>query len=67
VTHVELTSVTDPETDPAPEGSKTFGWIQIRSGTEINISDPDPKHGNNFSFGSATLEITEHNHWYSVF
>jgi hypothetical protein len=25
--------------DPHPEGSKTFG--RIRSGTEINVSDPD--------------------------
>jgi hypothetical protein len=27
--------------DPDPEGSETFGRIQIRSGTEINVSDPD--------------------------
>ncbi len=24
-----------------PDGSKTFGRIRIRSGTEINVSDPD--------------------------
>jgi threonine dehydrogenase-like Zn-dependent dehydrogenase len=31
--------------DPEPEGSDAFGRIQIRSGTEINVSDPklDPK------------------------
>jgi hypothetical protein len=28
-----------PDPDPDPEGSKTFG--RIRSGTEINVSDPD--------------------------
>jgi hypothetical protein len=33
------TSVADPE--PDPEGSETFGRIRIRSGTEINVSDPD--------------------------
>jgi hypothetical protein len=27
--------------DPDPEGSETFGRIRIRSGTEINVSDPD--------------------------
>jgi hypothetical protein len=26
--------------DPDPSGSETFGRIRIRSGTEINISDP---------------------------
>jgi hypothetical protein len=26
---------------PDPEGSETFGRIRIRSGTEINVSDPD--------------------------
>jgi hypothetical protein len=31
------TSVADPD----PEGSETFGRIRIRSGTEINVSDPD--------------------------
>ncbi len=30
-------SIVDPELDP--EGSETFG--RIRSGTEINVSDPD--------------------------
>jgi hypothetical protein len=34
-------SVADPEPDPDPQGSETFGQIRIRSGTEINISDPD--------------------------
>jgi hypothetical protein len=29
--------------DPDPEGSETFGRIRIRSGTEINVSDPDSK------------------------
>jgi hypothetical protein len=24
-----------------PEGPETFGRIRIRSGTEINVSDPD--------------------------
>jgi hypothetical protein len=27
--------------DPDPEGSETFGRIRIRSGTEINVLDPD--------------------------
>jgi hypothetical protein len=27
--------------DPDPEGSDTFGRIRIRSGTEINVLDPD--------------------------
>ncbi len=34
---VRINSVADPD----PEGSKTFGQIQIRSGTEINVTDPD--------------------------
>jgi hypothetical protein len=37
----------DPEPEPDPEGSETFGRIRIRSGTEINVlepdSNPDPK------------------------
>jgi hypothetical protein len=32
-------NVADPELDP--EGFETYGRIWIRSGTEINISDPD--------------------------
>jgi hypothetical protein len=32
-------SVAAPE--PDPQGSETFGRIRIRSGTKINISDPD--------------------------
>jgi hypothetical protein len=31
----------DPEAEPDPEGSENFGRIQIRFGTEINVSDPD--------------------------
>ncbi len=27
--------------DPDAEGSETFSGIRIRSGTEINVSDPD--------------------------
>jgi hypothetical protein len=27
--------------EPDPAGSETFGQIRIRSGTEINVSDPD--------------------------
>ncbi len=27
--------------DPEPDGSETFGRIRIRSGTEINVLDPD--------------------------
>ncbi len=35
--HVISASVADPD----PEGSETFGRNRIRSGTEINILDPD--------------------------
>jgi hypothetical protein len=34
-----LDSVADPDPEPDPEGSETFG--RIRSGTDINVSDPD--------------------------
>ncbi len=39
--------------DPDPEGSETFGRIRIRSGNEINISDPvsDPDFGSGFESG----------------
>jgi hypothetical protein len=38
-------NVADPDPEPGPEGSETFGRIRIRSGTDLNISDPklDPK------------------------
>jgi hypothetical protein len=47
-------SVADPDPEPDPEGSETFGRIRIRSGTEINISDPvsDPDFGSGFESGS---------------
>ncbi len=31
----------EPDPEPDPDGSETFGLIRIRSGTEINVSDPD--------------------------
>ncbi len=34
----------DPQSslaDPEPEGSETFGRIRTRSGTDINVLDPD--------------------------
>ncbi len=34
-------SVADPEPEPDPLESETFGRIRIRSGSEINILDPD--------------------------
>jgi hypothetical protein len=37
--NVVFTSVAEPE--PDPEGSETFGRIRIRSGTDINVLDPD--------------------------
>jgi hypothetical protein len=33
--------VPDSVADPDPEGSETFGWFRIRSGTDINVLDPD--------------------------
>jgi hypothetical protein len=39
--HTQIRSVSDPKPEPDPEGSETFG--RIRSGTELNVSDPDPK------------------------
>ncbi len=38
---VPASSVADPDLEPDPDGSETFGLIWIRSGTEINVSDPD--------------------------
>jgi hypothetical protein len=38
---VSGSSAADPDTEPDPEGSETFDRIQIRSGTEINVTDPD--------------------------
>ena len=40
-------SVADPEPEPDPEGSETFGRIRIRSGTEINVLDPDSNPDSN--------------------
>jgi hypothetical protein len=39
----QYTSVADPDPEPEPdtEGSETFGRIRIRSGTDINVLDPD--------------------------
>ncbi len=40
--YIDATSVLDPE--PEPDGSETFGRIQIRSGTErsVSVSDSNP-------------------------
>jgi hypothetical protein len=50
-------SVADPDPEPDPEGSETFGRIQIRSETEKNLLDPDsipdPKTG--FESGSEKI------------
>ncbi len=44
-TAVSFNNSLDPgsvaDSDPEPEGSETFGRIRIRSGTEINVLDPD--------------------------
>jgi hypothetical protein len=40
-----LYSVVEP--DPEPEGSETFGRIRIRSGTDINVLDPDSNPDSN--------------------
>jgi len=36
-----------PEPDPEPEGSETLGRIRIRSGSQINILDPDSNPDSN--------------------
>jgi len=48
-----LCSVADPE--PDPEKAETFGWIRIRSGTEINVLIRIPFHsGSETGFESGS-------------
>ncbi len=48
-----MSSVVDPDPEPDPQGSETFGRNRIRSGTDINILDPvsDPDFGSGFESG----------------
>ncbi len=45
--YIHKTSVADPDPEPEPYRSETFGRIRIRSGSEINISDPDSNPDSN--------------------
>ncbi len=45
---IPVSSVADPDPEPEPDpGSETFDRIRIRSGTEINVLDPDSNPDSN--------------------